>query len=74
MVGDAAHRFASAIELYTQAIDVNSHNAVYWANRAFAHTKMEAYGSAIEDATKAIEISPKYVKVCNMQYVFLRRL
>jgi hypothetical protein len=24
---------------------------------------MESYGSAIEDATKAIEVDPKYVKV-----------
>ena len=59
----AAHRFASAIELYSQAIDLNGQNAVYWANRSFAHTKMESYGSAIEDATQAIEIDPKYSKV-----------
>ncbi|XP_024381688.1 serine/threonine-protein phosphatase 5 [Physcomitrium patens] len=57
-----ANKFSSAIELYSQAIDLNSQNAVYWANRAFAHTKMESYGSAIEDATKAIEIDPKYSK------------
>lgn len=59
----AAHRFSTAVELYSQAIELNSQNAVYWANRAFAHTKMESYGSAIEDATKAIEVDPKYVKV-----------
>ncbi|KAL0443783.1 UNVERIFIED_CONTAM: Serine/threonine-protein phosphatase 5 [Sesamum latifolium] len=52
-----------AIDLYTQAIEVNKENAVYWANRAFAHTKLEEYGSAIQDATKAIEIDPKYSKV-----------
>jgi len=57
-----AHRFAAAIELYSQAINLNTDNAVYWANRAFAHTKMEEYGSAVEDATKAITISPTYVK------------
>ncbi|KAL3502844.1 hypothetical protein ACH5RR_037293 [Cinchona calisaya] len=56
------HKFAQAIELYTQAIEVNSDNAVYWANRAFAHTKLEEYGSAILDATKAVEIDPKYSK------------
>ncbi|CDP18730.1 unnamed protein product [Coffea canephora] len=48
-----AHKFAQAIDLYTQAIDLNGDNAVYWANRAFAHTKLEEYGSAIIDATKA---------------------
>jgi serine/threonine-protein phosphatase 5 len=29
-----------------------------------AHIKLEAYGLAIADATKAIELDPGYVKVC----------
>ncbi|KAK3140499.1 hypothetical protein QOZ80_5AG0401860 [Eleusine coracana subsp. coracana] len=57
-----ANKFAQAIELYSQAIELNSSNAVYWANRAFAHTKLEEYGSAVQDATKAIEIDPRYSK------------
>lgn len=57
-----AHKYSQAIDLYSQAIEVNDQNAVYWANRAFAHTKLEEYGSAIHDATKAIEIDPKYSK------------
>ncbi|XP_057953403.1 serine/threonine-protein phosphatase 5 isoform X2 [Malania oleifera] len=57
-----AHKYSRAIELYTQAIQVNGQNAVYWANRAFAHTKLEEYGSAIQDASKAIEFDPKYSK------------
>lgn len=57
------HKYSQAIDLYTQAIELNSENAVYWANRAFAHTKLEEYGSAIQDATKAIEIDSKYSKV-----------
>lgn len=59
----AAHKYGQSIELYTQAIELNGQNAVYWANRALAHTKLEEYGSAIQDATKAIEIDPKYSKV-----------
>jgi tetratricopeptide (TPR) repeat protein len=58
-----ANKFAQAIDLYSQAIDLNSSNAVYWANRAFAHTKLEEYGSAVQDSTKAIEIDSKYSKV-----------
>ncbi|RXH67677.1 hypothetical protein DVH24_027824 [Malus domestica] len=50
-----AHKFAQAIDLYTQAIELNSQNAVYWANRSIAHLKLEEYGSAIQDASKAIE-------------------
>ncbi|KAA8525026.1 hypothetical protein F0562_011336 [Nyssa sinensis] len=57
-----AHKYSQSIDLYTQAIELNSQNAVYWANRAFAHTKLEEYGSAIQDASKTIEIDPKYSK------------
>jgi tetratricopeptide (TPR) repeat protein len=58
-----AKKFAQAIDLYSQAINLNSSDVVYWANRAFAHTKLEEYGSAVQDATKAIEIDSKYSKV-----------
>ncbi|KAI4385064.1 hypothetical protein MLD38_003130 [Melastoma candidum] len=57
-----ARKFSLAINLYTKAIELNPNNAVYWANRAFAHTKLEEYGSSIQDASKAIEIDPKYSK------------
>ncbi|VFQ64412.1 unnamed protein product [Cuscuta campestris] len=57
-----AHKYSHAIDLYTRAIELAPENAVYWANRAFAHTKLEEYGSAIQDATKAIEINPRYSK------------
>ncbi|KAF6173851.1 hypothetical protein GIB67_039802 [Kingdonia uniflora] len=57
-----SHKYSQAIDLYTQAIELNGQNAVYWANRAFAHTKLEEYGSAIQDATKAIEVDPRYSK------------
>ncbi|KAJ3693881.1 hypothetical protein LUZ60_009361 [Juncus effusus] len=57
-----SNKFAQAIELYSEAIELNESNAVYWANRAFAHTKLEEYGSAVLDATKAIELDPKYSK------------
>ncbi|GAB4824812.1 Serine/threonine-protein phosphatase 5 [Ancistrocladus abbreviatus] len=56
------HKYSQAIDLYTQAIELNNRNAVYWANRAFAHIKLEEYGSAIQDASKAIEIDLKYSK------------
>ncbi|KAK6134427.1 hypothetical protein DH2020_031825 [Rehmannia glutinosa] len=41
-----AHKYSQAIDLYTQAIEANEDNAVYWANRAFAHTKLEERGAA----------------------------
>ncbi|XP_049415217.1 serine/threonine-protein phosphatase 5 isoform X1 [Solanum stenotomum] len=56
------HKYSQAIDLYTQAIELNGENAVYYANRAFAHAKLEEYGSAIHDGTRAIEIDPRYSK------------
>lgn len=59
----SGHKYSQAIDLYTQAIELNGENAVYYANRAFAHSKLEEYGSAIQDGTRAIEIDPRYSKV-----------
>ena len=57
-----AKDFTGAIELYTQAIDMNPTKAVYWANRAQAEISSEQFGSAIADATMAIKLDPLYVK------------
>ncbi|KAH9794163.1 serine/threonine-protein phosphatase 5 [Citrus sinensis] len=66
-----AKKYSQAIDLYSQAIELNSQNAVYYANRAFAHTKLEEYGSAIQDASKAIEIDPRYPKACFTYQIFV---
>lgn len=66
-----ANKFSQAIDLYTKAIELNGENAVYWANRAFSHSKLEEYGSAIQDASKAVEIDPKYSKACCFLFVLL---
>jgi len=51
-----------AIDLYTEAIELNQRNHVLYANRAFCHVKLENYGSAIIDATEAITLDPTYIK------------
>ncbi|KAF9953515.1 hypothetical protein BGZ70_000220 [Mortierella alpina] len=58
----AAKKFQEAIEKYTEAIELNPNVAAYYANRAFAHTKLEEYGAAILDGDKAVEVDPKYPK------------
>lgn len=55
------HKFQSAIEAYGKAIEI-APTAILYSNRAFAHIKLENYGLAIEDATRAIELDPSYVK------------
>lgn len=47
------------------SLDGNSKNPfihVYYANRAFCHIKMENYGSALVDSTKAIEAKEDFPK------------
>lgn len=61
----AEKHFAAAVAAYSRAIDINPHNAVYYSNRAAAHVRLENFGLALTDATKAIEINPQYVKACS---------
>lgn len=54
--------FASAIELYNQAIELDPTKAVLFGNRSFAHLRLENFGYALEDANRAIQIDSNYVK------------
>ena len=56
-------QYTEAITWYDRAIELDDTKAIYYANRAFAHIRMEKLGAAIIDATKAIELDPNYVKV-----------
>ena len=47
---------------YSRALDVTPNNAILLSNRAFAHLRLENYGSAIEDASDAIASDPEYIK------------
>lgn len=57
-----AHDWPTAIEFYTKAIEKDSTNPTFYCNRAQANIKSEAYGYAIADATKAIELDTNLVK------------
>ncbi|KAF7846281.1 hypothetical protein BT93_L4704 [Corymbia citriodora subsp. variegata] len=52
----------SAIEFYTLAIEKDGKEPSFYTNRAQANIKLEAYGYAVADASKAIEIDPNFVK------------
>ena len=58
----AEHDWPTAIDYYTQAIEANPKEPSFYCNRAQANIKVEAYGFAIADATKAIELDSSYVK------------
>lgn len=52
-------KYSDAELSYTAAIELDPNNAIYYANRAAVHIKMENYGYAIADADKAIELDPE---------------
>lgn len=54
--------FSAAVEFYSQAIALNSHNAVYYCNRAAALSKLGNYAGAVQDCEQAINIDPQYSK------------
>nr|OQO27931.1 hypothetical protein B0A51_04277 [Rachicladosporium sp. CCFEE 5018] len=57
-----AHDWASAVDYYTKAIEANDQEPSFYTNRAQAYIKQEAYGYAIADASKAIELDQNFVK------------
>lgn len=55
-------QFAEAVDAYTKGIEVDSSNAILYANRAQAQIKLENYGLAIADCDLAIAADEKYAK------------
>ncbi|XP_010770062.1 serine/threonine-protein phosphatase 5-like [Notothenia coriiceps] len=54
--------YENAIKYYSEALEVNPTNAVYYSNRSLAYLRTECYGYALADATKALEIDKNYIK------------
>ena len=52
-----------ALDFYTKAIELYDKEPSFYTNRAQANIKLEAYGYAVQDADKAIELDPNNVKV-----------
>ncbi|KAG8143624.1 putative Serine-threonine-protein [Naja naja] len=57
-----AKDYENAVKYYTQAIELNPTNAIYYANRSLAYLRTECYGYALADATKSIDLDKKYIK------------
>ncbi|KAL7944250.1 hypothetical protein V8C42DRAFT_326272 [Trichoderma barbatum] len=54
--------YASAIDLYTQALGLHPSNAVFLSNRAAAHSAAKDHASARIDAEAAVAVDPSYTK------------
>ncbi|XP_039181065.1 serine/threonine-protein phosphatase 5 [Crotalus tigris] len=57
-----AKDYENAVKYYSQAIELNPTNAIYYANRSLAYLRTECYGYALADATKSIDLDKKYIK------------
>jgi len=55
-------RTQDAITHYTQAIDLNPSNAIYYGNRAAAHMSLFAAVEAAADSARSVELDPSYWK------------
>lgn len=56
------HDWPAAVNFYSQAIEKYDQDPAFYSNRAQANIKLEAYGYAIADASKAIDLDPNNVK------------
>ncbi|EOD49502.1 Metallo-dependent phosphatase [Neofusicoccum parvum] len=56
------HDWPAAIDHYTKAIETYDKEPSFYTNRAQANIKLEAYGFAVIDAEKAIQLDPNNVK------------
>ncbi|OWT42821.1 TPR Domain containing protein [Pochonia chlamydosporia 170] len=54
--------YPSAIDLYTQALNLHPSNAVFLSNRAAAHSAAKDHASARVDAEAAVAVDPTYTK------------
>ncbi|KIJ94563.1 hypothetical protein K443DRAFT_355043 [Laccaria amethystina LaAM-08-1] len=55
-------KYDEAIEKFTKAISLDGQNAVFYANRSASYWALKRHQDVIDDAKKATELDPKYVK------------
>lgn len=58
----AAKRFDEAVSYFTQAIDVDPMNHVYYSNRSASYASLKQYEKALEDAELCIALAPEWPK------------
>lgn len=51
-----------AVEKYSEAIEADPNNAIYYGNRAAAYSQLNQHEQAVYDAKKALQVNPDYSK------------
>ncbi|XP_066246727.1 stress-induced-phosphoprotein 1 [Euwallacea similis] len=73
----AENKLEEAVNYYTEAISLDSKNAVLYSNRSAAYAKANKYDLSLQDAEKAIELKPEWGKAFSRKgtaLVYLGRL
>lgn len=52
-----------AVNLYTQAINLDENNYLLYNNRSVAYIRLKKYENALKDADKCIALKPDFVQV-----------
>ena len=60
--------FDTAVSLYSEAISLDPQNHILYSNRSAAHIKLQQYQKALQDATKARDLNPKWPKVSTIYF------
>lgn len=57
-----ARQYAEAVGLYSEAIDLDPENHVFYSNRSMAYAAMGKWEEAARDGNKCISLSPTFLK------------
>jgi len=62
---DAVNRgdFTTAVQAYSEAIELDPKNHILYTNRAAAYAKLQQHHKSLHDARKSRELNPKWAKV-----------
>lgn len=60
--------FDRAVALYTEAIALDPQNHILYSNRSAAYIKLQQFQKALQDATKARDLNPKWPKVSTANF------
>jgi stress-induced-phosphoprotein 1 len=61
--------FAAAVTAFTEAIEQDPTDAVFYSNRSGAYASLKQFDKALQDANKCVELKPEFIKGYSRQGV-----